>query len=414
MARTIGKLTALAVTRATKPGKYGDGGGLYLDIDPNGAKGWSYRFRLDGRDREMGLGPLHAISLADARLRAQECRKLRLDGIDPIEHRKAQRAAARLDTAKAITFDECRDLYIAAHRAGWRNVKHGDQWTATLTTYASPTIGALAVQAIDTGLILKVLEAIWSDKTETASRVRGRIEAILDWAKVRQYRTGENPARWRGHLDKLLPARSKVQKVEHHSALPYAEIGSFVVDLKEQIGISAMALEFLILTVSRTGEVIGAQWPEFDLDKKLWVVPGERMKSGREHRVPLPDRAIEILKELAKLSDDKKGHVFPGGRADRPLSNAAMLALLKRMERTDITPHGFRSCFKDWAAEATGFANEISEAALAHVIGDKVEAAYRRGDLFEKRRRLMDAWAKYCATPQRSASIVGIRAGDRK
>jgi len=405
MVRQIGKLTALAVARANKPGKICDGGGLYLDIDPNGAKGWVYRFRLNGRDREMGLGPLHTIGLADARARALECRKLRLDGVDPIEHRKAQRASARLDAAKTITFDECSAAYIEAHKAGWRNVKHGDQWTASLSAYASPVIGALAVQAIDTGLVLKVLEPIWGTKTETASRVRGRIESVLDWATVREYRRGENPARWRGHLDKLLPARSKVQKVEHHSALPYAEIGNFVAELRKQIGVSPLALEFLILTTSRTGEVIGARWPEFDMAAKVWTVPGERMKSGREHRIPLSDRAVQILKEMEKIPHSEAGFVFPGG-AGGGLSNAAMLALLKRMGRKDITPHGFRSSFKDWASEQTNFPNELSESALAHVVGDKVEAAYRRGDMFEKRRRLMDAWAKYCSTQRNEVAKV--------
>jgi integrase len=397
MARELSKLTPQYVSRETKPGKYGDGGGLWLEIDDGGAKSWSFRYTMDGRAREMGLGPLHTISLKQARDRALECRTLKLDGIDPIEHRRAQRAAQRLAAAKSITFDECRDAYIQAHQDGWRNAKHGAQWTATLKAYATPTIGKLSVSAVDTSLVIKVLEPIWKTKTETASRVRGRIESILDWAKVRGFRDGENPARWRGHLDKLLPKRSKVQKTEHHAALPYAEIGAFVSDLHGQAGVSPAALEFLILTTSRTGETLGARWPEIDMAAKLWTVPGERMKTGREHRVPLSERAIAILKNMEKQRAGADAFVFPGTKSGAPLSNMALLQLLKRMDRGDLTTHGFRSTFKDWCAEQTNFANEISEAALAHIVGDKVEAAYRRGDMFEKRRRLMDAWAKYCS-----------------
>jgi len=297
-------------------------------------------------------------------------------------------------------------------------VKHGDQWENTLEAYATPVIGKLSVGAVDTGLVLRVLEPIWATKTETASRVRGRIESILDWAKVRGLRTGENPARWRGHLDKMLPKRSKIQKVKHHPALPYDRIGAFVAELQSHEAISALALEFLILTVGRTNEVIGFRWPELDRQAKIWTIPADRMKGGREHRVPLSDRAIEILdKILAAKSSD---FVFPGTGVRKSLSNMALEMMIRRMNGASdptwvdergraIVPHGFRSTFKDWASERTNFANEISESALAHGIEDKSEAAYRRGDLFEKRRRLMDAWAKFCAAPLRPSSITEIR-----
>ena len=287
MARVIGRLTALKVEKAKKAGMYADGGGLYLRVTPEGTKNWVLRFMLDGRPRWMGLGPLALYGLKEARARALDARRKRHDGIDPIEARRAERAQQRLDAAKAITFKQCAEAYIAAHRAGWRNAKHAEQWGATLSTYAYPIIGALPVQAIDTGLVLKVLEPIWTAKPETANRVRGRLESILGFARVREYRDGENPARWRGHLDNLLPARSKVRKVEHHAALPYAELPAFLVSLREQEGIAARALEFAILTAARTGEVIGAQWNEIHLLDKIWTIPAARMKAHREHRVPL-------------------------------------------------------------------------------------------------------------------------------
>ncbi len=392
---------------------YHDGGGLYLQVAASGAKSWIYRYMLNGRAREMGLGPFHIISLSEARSRAAECRRLRLDGIDPIEARKAKRDGAMLEAAKAITFDACAKAYIEAHEAGWQNAKHRDQWRNTLKTYTSPEFGALPVQAVDLRVVMKVLEPIWHTKPETASRLRGRIEAILDWATVRGYRKGENPARWRGHLDKLLPARSKVRKVEHHPALPYREIPAFTKDLRTQEGVAARALEFLILAAARTGEVIGARWEEFDLNERLWTVPAARMKAGKEHRVPLSDCAVAIIHELQKtrLGD----FVFPGQRAGKPLSNMAMLKLLDRMGRGDLTTHGFRSTFRDWAAEQTNFPREVAEMALAHTIGDRVEAAYRRGDLFEKRRELMHDWECYClsnlssgTSAESSAELTGF------
>jgi integrase len=399
-------MTALAVTRAKEPGRYPDGGGLYLQVTPQGARSWTFRFERGGRERQMGLGPLHTITLADARTRAAACRKLLLDGLDPIEARKAQQTEAALEAARSVTFAACVEQYIEAHRAGWRNAKHADQWTATLKTYAEPIIGKLAVQAVDVGLVTRILEPIWSTKTETASRLRGRIEAVLDWATSRGLRKGENPARWRGHLDNLLPKRSKVRKVEHHAALPYVEMGAFMAELRAQDGTAARALEFLILTATRTGETIGARWDELAGDGKLWTVPPERIKTGREHRVPLSAPAAAIVK---RQREGTGGHfVFAGGRRGKPLSNMALLALLKRMGRSDLTAHGFRSTFRDWAAERTNYPRDVAEMALAHAVGDKVEAAYRRGDLFEKRRRLMEEWARFCGIVQAAGKLAAI------
>jgi integrase len=407
MARRIGKLPPVALQKAMKPGMHADGGGLYLQVTASGAKSWIFRFMLNRRAREMGLGPLHTIPLAEARERARECRKLRLDGINPIEARETKRAEERLAAATAMKFEQCAERYIAAHRSGWRNRKHAAQWLSTLQAYVYPVFGSLPVQAIDTGLVMKVLEPIWQTKPETASRVRGRIEAVLDWATVRGHRKGENPARWRGHLDKLLPARGKVRKVAHHPALPYADIGNFVAALREQEGVAARALEFLILTAARTSEVIGARWQEeFDLEGKLWTVPADRIKGGKEHRVPLSGAALAIIEAMKEIRESE--FVFPGGRAGKPLSNMAMLKVLERMGRTDLTAHGFRSTFRDWAAERTSYPREVAEMALAHAVGDKVEAAYRRGDLFTKRRRLMEEWARHCGLTKQAGEIVPI------
>jgi integrase len=298
-------------------------------------------------------------------------------------------------------------LPISMHRDSWRNEKHRDQWRNTLNSYASPVIGSLPVQTIDVALVMKALEPIWKTKPETASRLRGRIEAVLDWAAVRGYRTGENPARWRGHLDKLLPARSKIQRVQHHPALPYNELADFMDALEGQDGTAARALEFLILTAARTGEIIGARWDEVDLEEKIWTVPGERMKAGREHRVPLSPAALVLLKRMKETESD---FVFPGGKKGMPLSNMAMLAVLKRMRRDDLTAHGFRSTFRDWAAECTDFRSEVVEMALAHTIENKVEAAYRRGDLFQKRRQLMQAWTRFCEPPKSRADVEPMSA----
>jgi integrase len=430
MPRVTERLNALKVARAIgKAGMYADGGGLYLQVSSGGAS-WIYRYMLNGVAREMGLGPLALYGLKDARAKALDARRLRHEGADPIEARRAARAKAKLDAAKAITFKECAEGYIKSHRAGWRNAKHAAQWGATLATYAEPVIGALPVRAIDTALVMKVLEqevrdgpgklaaALWTARPETASRLRGRIESILDWAKVRGYRDGDNPARWRGHLDKLLPARAKVRKVEHHAALPYSDLPDFMAELRKQEGVAARALEFAILTAGRTGEVIGARWSEIDLAARLWTVPAGRMKAGKEHRVPLSTRAITILEEMTQLIDvdeeknvenEKKENeqfVFPGGKVGQPLSNMAFLMLLRRMKRDDLTAHGFRSTFRDWAAERTKSPSEVAEMALAHAVTSKVEQAYRRGDLFERRRRLMTTWSTYCLTSTQAAPDI--------
>jgi integrase len=400
------RLTAVAVKATKAPGLYADGQGLYLRVAPGGSRQWVYRFKADSRARDMGLGPVSALSLAQAREKAALCRRQRLEGRDPIDARKAQRAAER---SRSTTFQECAEQLITAHEAGWRNAKHRAQWRATLKSYAYPILGKLSVADVTTDLVLRVLQQpiaprgapngrakeapLWNARSETASRVRGRIEAVLSWAKARGLRSGENPAAWRGHLDQLLPPRSKVRRVKHRAALPYGELPKFMTELRARGGVSARALEFIILTASRTNEGLGARFDEFDLEARLWTIPAERMKASREHRVPLSDRALAIVKEMAQTRRD--AHVFPGTKKARPLSDMAPLMLLREL-RPGLTVHGFRSTFKDWCAECTATPNFVSEAALAHVVADKVEAAYRRADLLAKRRELMQAWADYC------------------
>ena len=406
MARLVKRLKPLTVSKKRKPGYYPDGAGLYLQISRSGSKSWIFRFMLDGRAREMGLGSFNAVSLDEARDKAQGCRNLLVKKIDPIEQRAADETANRVAAANQITFDECATAYIGAHKPGWKNAKHAAQWAATLKTYASPVIGPLPVQAIDTGLVMKVLEPIWREKTETASRVRGRVESILDWATVREHRQGENPARWRGHLDKLLPKRSKVSAVRHHPALPYPEVAAFMKKLRCLSGVAPRALEFIILTAARESEVVNTTWDEIDLNAQLWTVPPERMKSRREHRVPLSDAALAVLDTLKTEKQNK--YVFTGWRVGRPLTGASCLKVLRDMGYKDITVHGFRSTFRDWAAEQTNYPREVAEAALAHVIDDKVEAAYRRGDMLRRRALLMDAWTKYCSKLS-SSTVTPIR-----
>lgn len=407
MPKKIEQLTALDVARANEKGTYRDGGGLCLYVSGATAKSWVFRYMLNGRAREMGLGSLHALTLAEARTRASECRRLCSAGIDPIEARKAERQKARIEAARAITFKDAAERYIKAHEVGWRNAKHRMQWRNTLATYAEPIIGKLPVQAIDVGLVVKVLERIWATKPETAGRLRGRIEAILDWAAARGYRTGENPARWRGHLQNLLPNPARIRKVQHHAALPYVEIGAFMRTLRAQEGIAAVALQFLILTATRTSETIGARWSEIDFANGIWTIPGERMKTARAHRVPLSAPAIAILNRMRKIHNGQL--VFPGRFGDQPLSNMCLLQLLKRMGRGHLTTHGFRSTFRDWAAELTNYPREVAEMALAHTVSDQVEAAYRRGDLFDKRRRLMEAWARYCGVAKQPGKVIPFR-----
>jgi len=409
MARGTERLKAVHLGRLSKqPGLYNDGAGLCLRVTPPSASSWVLRYMLGGNAREMGLGRYPDISLAEARQMAAEARKLKAIGVDPIASRKAVRTQARLEAARSVTFRYCAESFIAAQKKGWKNAKHAEQWKATLETYAMPIIGDLPVQSIDVGMVHKILEPIWATKTETASRLRGRIESILDWATVREFRKGDNPARWKGHLESLFPARAKVQKVEHHPALPYAKIGAFMTSLKAEVGLGALALQFTILTAARTGEVIGARWSEIDLDAAIWVIPASRMKTGREHRVPLSPAAMALLRAQQKAGD-KSPLLFPGGNPRKAISNMAMLQTLRRMGRDDLTVHGFRSTFRYWAAEQTAFAREVAEAALAHTVGDKVEAAYRRGDLFEKRCKLMDAWAQYCGTAKTDTKVIPIR-----
>jgi integrase len=304
-----------------------------------------------------------------------------------------------------MTFKECADAYIEAHSAGWRDLKTLMQWTASLTTYVYPLIGQLPVQAIDVALVMKAVEPLWATKTETASRVRGRIESVLDWATARGYRQGDNPARWRGHLENLLPKRNKVQAVEHHAALPYQEIGAFMVELRAQTSVASKALEFAILTAARRAEVLGARWPEVNLTERVWIVPAARMKAGKEHRVPLSAAAVAVLEGLPRLSD----YVFPGQGEGKPLGEVTMWRVLRALGRGDLTAHGFRATFSTWAAERTAFPSEVAEMALAHTVGDAVVRAYQRGDMFEKRRQIMDSWAKFCDQPATGGEVVALR-----
>jgi integrase len=405
----MSKLNAARMRTLTKPGTYSDGAGLYLQVRGPANRSWVYRFKLHGKPHLMGLGTTRDVSLAESRDAAAAARKLVRQGINPID----QRRAARADSAAqaSLTFTQVANAYIASHERSWRNAKHRQQWRSTLGTYTDPILGKLPVAQVKVGDVMRVLEPLWQEKTETASRLRGRIEAVLDYATARGWRTGENPARWRGHLDNLLPARSKVAKVEHHAALPWRAIGAFMGTLAKEDGVSALALRFAILTAARTGEVIGSRWSEIHMDEALWTVPAGRMKAARRHRVPLPDGALDVLREVAKLRTDPRmdEFVFPGGRAGKPLSSMALLMLLRRMERGDLTTHGFRSTFRDWCAEATNYPREVAEAALAHTLRDKTEAAYQRGDVLEKRRRLMTDWAVFCSRSDPIGDVIVLR-----
>jgi integrase len=418
------KLTPLAVSRKREPGRYADGGGLYLQVSPAKTKSWLFRFMLTGRAREMGLGPVDIVSLAEARETARGCRKLLLGGVDPIEARRAEKQQTQAATAKALTFKECAEGYIEANKPGWKSPKHANQWRMTLLGIdpkGKPAkndycklIRDLPVAAIDDGLVMKVLLPIWNTKTETANRVRGRIEKVLDRARALKLRSGENPARWVGHLDQLLPKKSQVAPVENHPALPYSQLPAFMADLRQREGFSARALEYTVLTVARTADTIGGKRTEIDQREKLWTVPKDRIKGKkgarkRDHVVPLTSQALAILEDLPQEGE----YLFPGGNPGEPLSNAAMAAVIDRMNEDrvkaglpkwvdpqlggrEIVPHGFRSTFKDWCTEETEYPNEMSEMALAHTLPDKVEAAYRRGNMREKRRALMADWAAYC------------------
>jgi integrase len=395
------KLNAKKVEKLTEPGRYGDGAGLCLQVRTPTNRSWIFRYMRGGKAKWLGLGDEQVVSLAQARQKAAKARDALDAGIDPIEQKKAEKAARKLVLA-VKTFSEVSELFIKSNEVGWRNDKHKAQWRSTLATYASPVIGKLKINQITTDHVFAILEPIWTTKTETATRVRGRIENVLDFATARGWRSGENPARWRGHLDHILPAKSKVAAVEHHAALPWREIPDFMVALRAQEGIAAQALELLIRTAARSGEVRGALWGEFDLDAKVWTVPAARMKAKKQHRVPLCDQAIAVLKTMKPLSGDTSSLVFPGMKSGKPLSDMSLAAVLKRMKRDDITVHGFRSTFRDWVAEVTSFPREIAEAALAHTNKDKVEAAYLRGDHFDQRRALMEQWQTHCTVAAHS------------
>lgn len=391
MARGINRLTVRAVATLVKPGRHADGGNLYLQIAPSGTRQWTFFYQLNGKQREMGLGSAGqgGITLAEARDRAIEARRMLTHGIDPIDARNGVRATAKV---AGVIFGKFADEYIKSHKSGWSNPKHADQWSMTLGDAYCALIRPKPIGAIGTEHILAVLEPVWQTVPETARRVRMRLEKVLDAARVRGLRSGENPARWKGHLDHLLPKHGKASR-GHHAAMPWAEVPDFLRMLEAREGTAALAFRFLILTACRTGEVLGARWAEIDLDKATWTIPAERMKSRREHRVPLSKATIAVLK-LAK--GKHPDFLFPGPSDVAPLSNMAFLMLLRRLKRDGVTAHGMRSAFRDWAAECTNFPSEVCEMALAHVVENATEAAYRRGDLFEKRRKLMEAWAAFC------------------
>lgn len=379
--------------------------GLLLQVTSAGGRSWILRVKIGNKRREIGLGGYPAVTLAQAREKARAIREDIANGVDPVEQRRAARSALMATQGARITFDECAEKFIEAKAAEWRNPKHRAQWAATLKKYASPVIGSLDAQDITLAHIVKILEAdnLWTTKTETASRLRGRIESVLDWATVRGYRTGDNPARWKGHLDKLLPAPTKTKVVKHHAALPYTQINAFLTELRGREGIAAKALEFVILTAARSGEVRGACWDEVDLDAALWTIPASRMKAAKEHVIPLTQQAVTLLKSLPSTPDNSL--VFPAPRGG-VLSDMTLGAVLKRMGRSDLTTHGFRSTFRDWAGEMTAHPREVIEHALAHQLKDKAEAAYARGSLLIKRRKLMNEWSAYCERAQGNEGVV--------
>ena len=383
MARQANRLSARSVASIKSPGRHADGGNLYLAVTESGARSWVFMYVIRGRQREMGLGPARDVSLAEARDLATQHRRSIRAGVDPLEARRVE--------VDRPSFGAFAEEHIASMEASWRNPKHRAQWRSTLATYAAP-LAKLRVDVVSTADVLAVLKPIWSTKAETASRLRGRIESVLDAAKAAGHRTGDNPAAWRGHLDQILPKRSKGSR-GHHPAMSIDDMPAFMLKLRQAKGVAARALEFTILAAARTSETLEAPWSETSADQKLWTLPAKRMKAERDHRVPLTDRAVEILDEMAAVRVND--FVFPGSKTGRPLSNMSMEMVLRRLGRDDVTVHGFRSTFKDWASERTHFPNELSEMALAHAIGDQTEAAYRRGDLFDKRRALMDAWAHF-------------------
>lgn len=394
MALSLNKLTARDVAKIAAPGRYSDGGNLYLVVDASGARRWVFLYRRENRAREMGLGGVNAVPLAKARELAADARAQLAAGTDPI----AAKASAKLTVP---TFGDCADDFIADMAPQFRNAKHLDQWKMTLKDYAKP-LREKAVDQVETADVLAVLKPIWLSKSETASRLRGRIERVLDAAKAKGHRSGENPARWRGHLDTLLPKRRKLTR-GHHAAMHYTDVPVFIGELRKREALSALALEFTILTAARSGETMGMRWSEVDTDKAVWTIPKGRMKAGREHRVPLSPRALAIIDKAMEFGTDPDAFVFPGRREGLPLSVMSYEMLLRRM-KVQVTTHGFRSSFRDWCGEETSFPREVAEAALAHAVGDETERAYRRGDALAKRRQLMDAWADHCEPPAATAS----------
>lgn len=432
MPRQLNKLTALQVSKLTKPGLYGDGGGLTLQITKSGVKSWLFRYMKEGKAHGMGLGPTHTVSLAEARQKALEARKQLLDGANPLVLKRQQREAAALERARVMTFDQCAAAYIKAHKAAWKNAKHADQWTRTLATYASPVFGHLPVADIDTALVVRCLASIWDSKTETATRLRGRIESVLGWATTSGLRSGDNPARWRGHLENLLANISKTSRTKNHPSLPWQQLPAFITALRACPGSSARALEFAILTACRSGEARGARWSEIDFEAKIWTIPAERMKAGREHQIPLSEAALKLLSAIkegrVQLEDDGKADADDAARSlvflgtkGQTLSDMSLTALIRRMTEGEqrpawvdpngqvVTAHGFRATFRMWTAEETAYPREVAEHALAHQLPDAVERAYQRGTQFAKRQALMQDWGVYCTSspqtkPEREAA----------
>ena len=405
----MGKLTAKEVEKKTTPGLHGDGGGLTLQITKTGVKSWLFRYMINGKAYGMGLGPVHTITLALARQRAIDARRMALDGINPLEVKRKRQLDTAIAQARSMTFDQCANAYIKAHLASWKNVKHSQQWENTLAAYASPIIGSLPVASVDTARVMAILSPIWSEKTETASRLRGRIENVLDWATTSGYREGVNPARWKGHLENLLATISKPLRTKNHPSLPWQQMGAFVTELRTRQGIAARAVEFAILCAARSGEVRGARWSE--IEAKVWTIPGSRMKSGKEHQVPLSSAALALLDSMPRICD----LVFPGTKG-QPLSDMSLTAVLRRMNSDSrvwkdkdsraITVHGFRSSFRMWAAESTNYPREVAEHALAHQLPDVVERAYQHGTQFAKRGALMGEWAEFCAKKSVAAHAI--------
>lgn len=417
-------LTAFRIKNEKTAGMHADGNGLYLRVQKSGAKSWIYRYQINSKRREMGLGTLSERPPVEAREEAAKLSAMVRSGVDPIDARqreKEEKAAAAIKaTADAITFGQVAQDYIAAHRAGWRNAKHAEQWASTLDKYAAPLIGDKPVVDVSTEDVLRILQPIWSTKTETATRVRSRVELVLSYAKALKLRQGENPAAWRGHLDALLPKPTKLKNIRHHPALPYARMPEFMRALRKITGGGARALELAILTAARSGEVRGACWAEIDKKAKVWTVPAGRMKAGKEHRIPLSAAALLLLEELPTF--EGVAFLFPGERDKKPLSDMSLSAVTRRMNEGDtpkwiepqtgrqVVPHGFRSTFRDWAGETTSHPREVVEHALAHQIPDKAEAAYARGTLFDKRKKLMEDWATWCE-PKKAGKVVPFKKG---